>query len=402
MIGSAERPWPSPCPQSCDGETRAMFTMTIHRTRAELATLRGAWDDLVAATGRRNVFLTHAWCSAWCEAFSRDGDLRVLCFHAGRRLVAVVPLVVSRSLGLRTLRFIGSEDADYLGVLALPEDIEPVVAQLLEWVWIVRSAWDVVQFRDIDQDLLELCRSHCPAGVSSVWRMSETCPYVAIDCTWDEFTRRRKERFRRLRQSVNKCLQSGKVEFCYAEDAGLTPDDIEREVDAIQQESWKAAQGRTMFRPEKRAFWRTVLHAMLPADMATCCFMRMDDRPAAFAFGFRFGCKYYYYCTGFRERYRSLSVGSVITQHVLQDAFDRGLREFDMMRGDEAYKELWTTDMRHNYELVLFRSAVSSALPAQVLYKWRWRMRGNPYARRLKIGYRIARERVRHALTCLR
>ncbi len=372
-----------------------MFTMTIHRTRAELSALCSAWEGLVAATGSRNVFLTHPWCSAWCEAFSRDGDLRILCFHDGSRLAAIAPLVVSRNLGLRTLRFIGSEDADYLGILALPGDLESVVAQLLDWIWNVRSEWDVAQFRDIDQELLELCRAHCPAGILSAWRMSETCPYISINCTWTEFTKQRKERFKRLRQTVNKCLRSGKVEFCYAEEPGLTPEAIETEIGAIQQDSWKATQGRTMFRPEKRAFWRAVLRTMLPAGTTTCCFLRVNDQPAAFAFGFRFGSKYYYYCTGFREQYRVLSVGSVVTQHVIQDAFDQGLREFDLMRGDEAHKDLWTSEARHSYELVLYQPKVFSALPAEVLYKWRWRLRGNPYARRLKIGYRVARERIR-------
>lgn len=384
-------------PVLCDEQPRRLG-IRVCTTLAELAALRAAWGQLVAATGYANVFLTHEWCATWCQCFARDGTLRIVCLHDGERLVAIAPFVLTRSFGVRTLRWVGSADADYLGILCAPRDLPAVVTAVLAWLEQERTTWDVVHWRDIDETLLNLLTEHCPPRWRLISRMSEVCPYILIDGTWEDYMARRKERFRRLRQTINKTRRSAQVTFRYAEDDGLTAEQVERDIAAIEADSWKAAQGRTLFRPDQRVFWRTLLPRMLPTRELTVCLLDLDGIPAAYSLGFRFGNKIYGRSTAFREQFRALSPGSVLMEKIIRDAFAAGCREFDFTRGDEGYKDLWTSHVRHSHELVMYSTALRTRVAVEVLYRRRWALRGNPYARRAKLAFRVVRERVRRAL----
>jgi CelD/BcsL family acetyltransferase involved in cellulose biosynthesis len=126
--------------------------------------------------------------------------------------------------------------------------------------------------------------------------------------------------------------------------------------------------------------------------------MDIDGAPAAYNLCFNFGRKIYGWGTAFRERFRELSPGTVLMERVLRDAFAAGHREFDFTRGDESYKNLWTTHSRHNYECVMYSPALRTRVAVDVLYRCRWALRGNPYARRAKIACRIVRERLRRTI----
>lgn len=379
------------------GET-LMLNVQVCRTFSDLAAMRERWEQLVAATDYRNVFLTPVWCETWCQAFAREGTLRVLCLNDGQRLVAIAPFVLTTTCGVRTLRWIGHGDADYLGILCAPEDLADAVWTVLAWLQEQRRQWDIVHWRDIDEATLALLAANCPPEFLSISRMSEVCPYIPIDGTWEEFMARRGGRFRRLRQTVRKCHKHADVAFHYAGTECITPEEIERDIRTVDGESWKAAEGRTMFRPAKCHFWRALLPRILSNGQLLYCMMRINDEPAAYAFCFDFNRKLYGWGTSFRERFRQLSPGTVLIERILSDAFAAGYREFDFMRGDEAYKTLWTTDVRNNYEYVMLGRTLRTRVAVDVFYRRRWALRGNPYARRAKIAYRVVRERFRRTL----
>jgi CelD/BcsL family acetyltransferase involved in cellulose biosynthesis len=51
----------------------------------------------------------------------------------------------------------------------------------------------------------------------------------------------------------------------------------------------------------------------------------------------------------------------VLVGHCIEDSIRRGLREFDFLRGPEAYKSHWTSTQRETVTLVL--TAPGRALP---------------------------------------
>lgn len=367
----------------------------VARDIAALAELAKSWSELCSRTGELNFYLTPEWCECWVEAFLQPGELRLITLWDDNRLQAVIPLALRRRYGMRTLCFVGSEDSDYLGILAVPEHWQAAIDALLDFVQASRTEWDVVQLRDIDISTRDACLKYASPLLRARWRMSELCPYIPTMGSWSEFTAQRKERFRKLRQTVNKCYRSGNVQVVEAKSSNLNIDNIESYIDDIQRDSWKAAQGRLMFRQEKRLFWRICLARMLRLDRVRCFFLLQNGQPIAYSLGFLYGRKIYYYSTGYRDSARALSPGTVITQHMVEYAFKQDYREFDFMRGDESYKDLWTHEARHSYEIIFWKSRIRSLLTYMLCYALLWRMRGNPTARAAKIWLRTFRERLR-------
>jgi CelD/BcsL family acetyltransferase involved in cellulose biosynthesis len=73
----------------------------------------------------------------------------------------------------------------------------------------------------------------------------------------------------------------------------------------------------------------------------------------------------YYYLAGLDPKYASYSVGNLIIKYLLEICIDKGLKEYDMLRGDEPYKYQWTRNYRRNLEIRLISANLLSRF-----YNW--------------------------------
>src|SRR5205814_1643745 len=64
-------------------------------------------------------------------------------------------------------------------------------------------------------------------------------------------------------------------------------------------------------------------------------------RPVASVYGAVHGSTFFYYQSGYEPAWGARSVGLVLLARTVQDAFAEGLRDFDFLRGSEAYKADW-------------------------------------------------------------
>ena len=79
--------------------------------------------------------------------------------------------------------------------------------------------------------------------------------------------------------------------------------------------------------------------------------------------------RFYHYLGGFDPELHQLSLGTLVIGHAVAQAVDEGLREFDFLRGREAYKYHWGTIDRPSYARRLWPRAsaqVRSAVLAQM------------------------------------
>jgi CelD/BcsL family acetyltransferase involved in cellulose biosynthesis len=88
----------------------------------------------------------------------------------------------------------------------------------------------------------------------------------------------------------------------------------------------------------------------------------VNDEPLAALYGFGRGRRFAYYQSGTDPDWQQRWVGRVILGAAIQDAFERGLEEFDFLRGDEPYKRLFASSQR-----TLRRVSVTSGWRARSL-----------------------------------
>jgi CelD/BcsL family acetyltransferase involved in cellulose biosynthesis len=82
--------------------------------------------------------------------------------------------------------------------------------------------------------------------------------------------------------------------------------------------------------------------------------LHADGAVRAALYAFERGRRLQYYQMGTDPEWRNRSLGTVILGAAQEDAFERGLTEFDLLRGSEPYKLLYTQSSR---SILAFRVA---------------------------------------------
>jgi CelD/BcsL family acetyltransferase involved in cellulose biosynthesis len=87
--------------------------------------------------------------------------------------------------------------------------------------------------------------------------------------------------------------------------------------------------------------------------------MAIDDKVVGAYYGFHHGGRAYAYLGGFDPEYAYESPGSILIGHALSEGIREGGREFDFLRGGEAYKYSWGAIDRWTSKRVLKRTSLA-------------------------------------------
>ncbi|MBI2400019.1 MAG: GNAT family N-acetyltransferase, partial [Deltaproteobacteria bacterium] len=91
-------------------------------------------------------------------------------------------------------------------------------------------------------------------------------------------------------------------------------------------------------------------------------FLQRDGTKIAAFYGFELGGRLFYYQFGIDPHWEPWSPGTVLMYNVIEEAFSKGLHEFDFLRGDEAYKSDWANKRRTLYSMKSYRKSIRGNL----------------------------------------
>jgi CelD/BcsL family acetyltransferase involved in cellulose biosynthesis len=130
----------------------------------------------------------------------------------------------------------------------------------------------------------------------------------------------------------------------------------------LHQKRWasKGLRGSFGEDPRFRDFLLDVARCFAEQQWLNLAFLTANDEPISAALCFEYNRTLYYYHPGFDPEYSKYGVGNLLIMRLIQDAIQRGMDEFDFLRGDEAYKNDWTSLSRSSFEV---RSVRSRLLP---------------------------------------
>lgn len=313
---------------------------------AKLPSLAQAWDQLIDERLPGAVFRSSAWLVPWWRRFSHGKELSVYAATSGGRLIGVLPAYRVRSpLGGQRLRLLGDAvTSDYLGVIARPGELPLASAAIADAV--LADQRDVL-FEGIlaDDPLVAALRlSGRPSSIKL-----DVCPYLGLDGLPD-FHRWISGRPRGLGPQLKRRRrwlerQAGlRVEILTAED----------EIMAALPTLWHLHRARWAIDGGTKAladsavepFHRESARELARRGWARLYVLHADGAPRAALYGFERGGRFLYYQSGSDPDWRARSVGTVVLSAALEDAFLRGLTEFDFLRGNERYKSLYTSTCR--------------------------------------------------------
>lgn len=327
---------------------------------AGFESLRDEWNALLQESDSDCFFLTCEWLSTWWRNLSGRRKLRILAFHCGGELSAIAPLAVSpprltRLVPFPYLEFLGtgSVGSDYLDLIVRrgkEQEVLPVLAQCMAGGKLML-------------ELAQLKRGvNSAARVAALlqqrgWHFSETptnvCPWVNLrGHSWESYLAtlggEHRYNFRRRLKNLHR-----QFEFCFEQ---VCSEEQRHEALALLLQlhamRWRGRGGSDAFyTPALVAFHEELSRLALACGWLRLYVLRLDGRPVASLYGFRYRKTFYFYQSGFDPSYARHSVGLVTMGLAIRSALEEGVEEYDLLHGAETYKSHWANGSR---ELVKF------------------------------------------------
>ena len=332
------------------------------------------WNDvLVKNLMGDDVFLTWEWQSASWKHFGEGRKLLVLVVEEESEIIAIAPLMLSKyrlpGFGfLREIEFLGLRHSDYNNFIISKKPRE-CLTHIVDYLEKNVGDWDWIDLKEVPEpprgsnysptEFLNLS-----SGLKLRERICNLCPYISLPNSFEHLM---KTLGKNMRQNLNKYLrrikQSHKVELKRYDEAGFSVKEAMNLLIDLNEKRW-ASDGKVgSFKKNGNAFRNfhmDVSERFADRGWLGLYFLMASNKPVAVQYNFEYAQKMYYYLAGFDPRYSSYSVGNLVIMYLLEKCVQKGLREYDMMRGDEPYKMSWTQTCRRNSEIRLIRKHARS------------------------------------------
>jgi CelD/BcsL family acetyltransferase involved in cellulose biosynthesis len=338
------------------------YHVTCLRHEPEFCDLAPAWAELLAGTPEASVFLTWDWAYTWWRHRDVEAGLWILAaYDETDRLAGVAPwMLVHDRLGplpLRRVAFLGTGMVYpvHLDVIARPEEAAGVSGAFMAYLKTHRREWDALDLADlVPGSALGRCLE------SSGWRYRERegaiARFTSLPDSFEAYERdlmtgTRRGHMRQKRRKLEREHQG--VLFERVSD----PVGVEKALVALTQLHQVRFHGKhitTAFDNDSfLAFHREMAGIALERGWLRFYVLRVGEQIIAALYGFRFGDVYFAYQAAFDGAWGKYSPGYLLFTFAIEQSIAEGVREWNMMRGDQEYKLSWTHALRTDEHLVL-------------------------------------------------
>jgi CelD/BcsL family acetyltransferase involved in cellulose biosynthesis len=321
----------------------------VLRALHELAALEEDCLNLWQRDPRSTPFQSPAWLLPWARYFT-GGNILSVVWRNDQKLLALVPAFVWRNpeSGKRELLLLGQGISDYLGPIIDPEEAHNLVVSIHEWLNQNQQEWDVVNFNDLRADSRLVggdpvrvtpspTLDHYSCAICPVLSLLPAPEIPAQQLHNINYYRRRAERL-------------GVLEFETATESTLNS--MLEDLFLLHSARWQERGLNGVLAEEKlRSFHREAACALLRNRMLRMYCMRCAGKAVAVLYGFSAHRRTYYYLSGFDPAFSSISPGTLIVGHAIDQAIKEDRVEFDFLRGVEKYKYLWGAKDSHTFRL---------------------------------------------------
>ncbi len=317
----------------------------------QFAALESGWNVLLAASGTGSCHSTFEWLFTWWKHFQDGKQLLLVAAMEDNALIGVAPFFLEYPPAApATLHFLGEGLSDYADVLTLPDRPE-IPAALLDTLLRESARWGAVDLEEIPEwsKFVAFYETLATVHDGTVLRQPTVrCPYLPIVASWDEFLPGLSKAFRHdLQNKRNRCARDGLALRYRVRD---TVDDalLARMMDLSAKRQASDQHRSPFLRHPDQEFLLEALPLMGRHDLLRIGELEDGGRLVAFVLAYRWQGTIYDWNTQYDPDYQRYSVGRIVLASFIEGAFNAGYREFDFMRGEEAYKFQWTPYTRSN------------------------------------------------------
>ncbi|MEI9408915.1 GNAT family N-acetyltransferase [Mesorhizobium salmacidum] len=301
---------------------------------ARFDTLAPHWWRLWEQSSSATPFQSPAWLLPWWRTFA-PGDLATVAVWRGGDLIGLAPLYLEHGTAGSKLLPVGISLSDYLDILCVPGTEAQVVAIIAEKILSV--GWSQWILSDLPEGGAGLAVTH-PDLKAGRPAAHGACPVLAI--AGDEtlagcVPSRRRRQLRRAHQAASR---RGRTALSSARgDAQRFLDQLIR----LHHARWAGHGGGVLADVAVEQFHRRAVPLLDARGLVRCWLLAIDGKTVGAYYGFHHRGRAYAYLGGFDPAYAEESPSAILIGHAIAESIREGAREFDFLRGQEAYKYGW-------------------------------------------------------------
>lgn len=326
----------------------ALMVSTLER-HSTVAKLSAEWDALADRTGGQ-PWVRPGWVDAWWRAFG-SGQLEIIALRQNGELTAVLPLC--RRLG--ALTSVTNWHTPEFDAVGDESAVTELVAKLLRGRPRRMSMAFVNANVGAPLALRQLAKRR---GYRLIVRPLEHSPYIATSIGWCAYLAERDGKMlRELRRRRRHLEREGTLSFSLAR-GGEHLDGLVDEGFAVEAAGWKGQDGSAVASdPATLRFYREIAHWAAARGALRLGFLRLDGRAIGFDFSIEEGGVHYLLKTGFDPAFSRFAPGKLLRYNMIEHTFAAGLRFYEFLGTNNAWKDEWT-------HLVRERSLVQAFSPS--------------------------------------
>jgi CelD/BcsL family acetyltransferase involved in cellulose biosynthesis len=334
--------------------------------------LEACWNSFLknSLTGN-NIFLTWEWLSIWWKHFGKGRELLVLAAEEEGKTLAIAPFMLSKYPVMKfghisKIEFLGAPQSDYSNFIFIERENE-CLRSFINYLESEVSGWDVIELKELPESQLtkhlvdsilddHSIRLHKKTAVCNI------CPYIPLPSSSEIFVNNLSHSQRyNLNRSMKKLARSFAVDFKDYADLGFSIVDAMNLFFRLHEMRWNGkGQSGVLAESDVQAFHLDIAKCFAEKSWLALYFLTLNNQPVSAHYGFEYGKKMYWYLSGFNTEYTSYSIGNIGMKLLIEKCINSGFSEFDLLRGEEAYKSHWTSAYRKNFEIILARTNLFS------------------------------------------
>jgi CelD/BcsL family acetyltransferase involved in cellulose biosynthesis len=315
---------------------RAHAAVDVVETADELEALAPEWEALWRRCPAATPFQAPAWLVPWWHHFE-PGRLAAIAVRRRGSLAGLLPLYRDDRSGRACLRLLGAGNSDYLDAIVDPA-AQHAAHHLLHALEDLRCDGAEVRLERLPESSPLLRGDERARRVTDSVEWEAPCPTLALphraDAVWKQVRYARARLGRMDGFSID------------AADASTLDAALSRLAE-LHQTRWRERGESGIFDdPRARDFLSEAASALLEGGLLRLYLLHLAGDVVAAHLGMVAKGRAYYYVGGFDPAAARLSIGTVLVAHAIEAAESEGAREFDFLRGGEAYKYRWGAEDR--------------------------------------------------------
>jgi len=316
-------------------------TITEYHDISAFERLAQEWDELTTLSATSSPFLTRQWQKNWWNCFHHHRALRILTIDdENGRPCGIAPLYTHEKEGAHTLMLLGSRDlCDYLDFIVAPSREAYFYHTLLSHLAsstptpaalclnsIPHSSPTLHYFKDFAHR----------RGYTLEIHVEDTSPSLPLPSTFESYLTSLSQKNRHEIRRKTRKVTRGKV---------LTFKKIDNPSQLVSTmpsflRLFRASAGEksTFLTSQRERFFLTIAEECSRLGWIELFALSLDAEEVAYLFCLHYQDTLYLYNSAYDPTYAFLSPGIVVLTYCLEDAINRGIKQFDFLRGSEPYK----------------------------------------------------------------